>query len=199
MVKWKPIKDYEGLYEVSNTGCVRSLTRLKFNKLTNNYNTIAGRELKPNKVAFDYLQVTLYKEGKRKCRYIHNLVMESFVGDKPKGYEVNHIDEDKSNNNLSNLEYLTCKDNNNYGTRKHRASKSLTNGKKSKSVIGISIYDGSTVEFPSISEAKRQGYGSHISDVILGKRSHCKGYLWKFKHCTKSDFSVLGVNCLEVP
>ena len=109
------------------------------------------------------------------------IVAETLLGSKPKGYEVNHIDEDKTNNALSNLEYVTPKYNNNYGTRISRAKEKLTNGKKSKPVIGVSIYDGHIVEFPSISEARRQGYGSHISDVILGKRSHCHGYVWKFK------------------
>lgn len=170
---WKVIPGYNEKYLVSNKGNVKSIFRRKDN-------SIKETILKPNKVAFDYLQVSLYKEGKRKCRYIHNLVMEAFVGEKLKGYEVNHIDEDKSNNDLTNLEYLTCKENNNYGTRIKRMSEANTNGKKSKKVKGTHLKTGDIVILPSISEAKRQGYGNHISDVCLGKRSQCKGYKWEF-------------------
>lgn len=178
---WYDIKGYEGLYQVNKEGQIKSVKRTKLNKLTGNYNEIAERILRPNTVAFGYQQVTLSREGKRTSKYVHVIVAETFLGSKPKGYEVNHIDEDKTNNALSNLEYVTPKYNNNYGTRIPRVKEKLTNGKKSKPVIGVNIYDGHTVEFPSISEAKRQGYGSHISDVILGKRNHCHGYVWKFK------------------
>lgn len=102
------------------------------------------------------------------------------MGDKKEGYEVNHIDEDKSNNKLENLEYITRKENNNYGTRKERARQKMINGKKSKKVKGTHIITKETIIFPSMSEAKRQGFGNHISDVIYGKRNHCKNYTWEF-------------------
>lgn len=76
---WKDVKDYEGKYQVSNLGRVKSLERV-VNHNGSKTRTFPERILKPNKVAFDYLQVTLYKDGKRKCKYIHNLVMESFIG-----------------------------------------------------------------------------------------------------------------------
>ena len=176
---WKDIKEYEGRYKVSNTGKVKSIKRTVEHPGSKT-RTFPETLLKPNKVAFDYLQVTLYKEGKRKCRYVHNLVMEAFVGEKQEGYEVNHKDEDKSNNQLNNLEYLTRKENNNYGTRIKRMSEANTNGKKSKKVKGTHLITGTEIIFPSISEARRQGYGGHISDVCNGKREKCKGYKWEF-------------------
>lgn len=180
MTTWRNIEGFEGIYEVSDKGQVRSIKRNRLNKLTGRYNELQEKILKPNKVAFGYMQVTLYKQGKRVCRYVHNLVMESFVGEKPLGFEVNHKDENKENNCLDNLEYITRKANNNYGTRKDRAVKSLTNGKHSKAVVGTNLLDGSVIVFPSVSEARRQGYGSHISDVALGKRKHSMGYTWKY-------------------
>src|SRR5699024_11991587 len=100
---WKDIQGYEGRYKVSNLGNVKSIKRT-VKHAGSNTRTFPETLLKPNKVAFDYLQVTLYKEGKRKCRYVHNLVMEAFVGEKQEGYEVNHKDENKNNNHLNNLE-----------------------------------------------------------------------------------------------
>lgn len=176
---WKDVPNYEGKYQVSNKGRVKSIKRtVKHNG--SKTRTFPEKILKPNKVSFDYLQVTLYNNGKRKCRYIHNLVMESFIGKKPNGYEVNHIDEDKSNNQLENLEYITRKENNNYGTRIERMIKSNVNGKKSKKVKETHLKTGEIVIFPSISEAQRQGYGPKISEVCNGNRNHSGGYKWEF-------------------
>lgn len=176
---WKDIKDYEGYYQISNMGRVKSLKRIIPHRINGEYH-IPEKILKHNIVAFGYHQVSLRKMNKRKLKYVHVLVMETFVGDKPEGYEVNHIDEDKSNNRLDNLEYLTRKENNNYGTRIERHKKKAINGKRSKKVKGTCIKTGKTIIFPSIAEAQRQGYGTSISEVCNGKRKSCNGYTWNF-------------------
>lgn len=176
---WKDVEGYEGYYKVSNKGRVKSLKRTVKHggSVTRTFPELI---LKPNKVNFGYMQVTLNKDGKRRSRYVHNLVMESFVGPKRLGYEVNHINEDKEDNSLDNLEYLTSKENNNYGSRISKYIQKATNGKRSKKVKGTHIITGKTVVFPSISEAKRQGYGNHISDVVHGKRNQSGNYKWEF-------------------
>lgn len=176
---WKDVEGYENIYEVSNLGRVRGKDRYSKHGVVHRYK-VKGVILKPNKVNFGYMQVTLNKNGVRKSRYVHNLVMETFIGPKKLGYEVNHKNENKEDNSLDNLEYLTCKENNNYGTRIKRHIEKSTNGKKSKKVKGTHIITGETVIFPSISEAQRQGYGNHISDVVLGKRNHTHKYKWEF-------------------
>lgn len=177
---WKPVKDFEGFYEVSNMGRVKSLSRTVQHKHSGKY-TFKERILKPNPVKGGYHQVTLNKNSKRYSKYIHVLVMQMFVGEKTKGYEVNHIDENVTNNKLENLEYLTPKENNNYGNRTIKATSKLLNGKKSKPVIGTSIDGKTKIEFPSMNEARRQGFGTHISDAINGKRNSSGGYTWKLK------------------
>lgn len=67
---WKDIKGYEGYYQISNLGRVKSLKRTVKHKINGTY-TYKELILKPNKVAFDYLQVTLRKDNKRKCKYVH--------------------------------------------------------------------------------------------------------------------------------
>jgi hypothetical protein len=178
---WKDvlIVGFEGIYQVSDAGRVKSLRRTVTHSHSGTM-TIPERILKPNAVAFGYQQVTLNNFGKRKSVYVHVLVMAAFVGEKEKGYEVNHIDEDKTNNALSNLEYLTSKDNNNYGNRIRLVVEKNTNGKKSKPVVGTCLKTGKRIEFPSTAEARRRGFGSHISDVLHGKRKHCHGYFWEF-------------------
>lgn len=109
---WSDIKGFEGKYQVSNLGNVKSL----------NYKR-TGKEkiLKPRKASNGYLQVCLVKEGKREMYTVHRLVLSTFNPcENSHELQVNHIDENKTNNNLSNLEWCTHKDNQNHGTRNKR-------------------------------------------------------------------------------
>ena len=104
---WKDIEGYEGLYQVSNFGRVKSVKRGIL------VPTSCGRSLK-------YRKVGLIKNGIRHQVRVHKLVWISFVGPVPEGYEINHRDENPNNNALSNLELLTRKENINYGTGRIR-------------------------------------------------------------------------------
>ena len=114
---WRDIKNYEGLYQVSNKGRVKSL----------NYNR-SGKEriLKPRKASNGYLQVGLVKEGERKWYCVHRLVLSTFNPNPDmENLEVNHLDENKENNMLDNLEWVTHKSNCNHGTRNKRVAEKL--------------------------------------------------------------------------
>lgn len=110
---WKPIKGYEGLYEVSDTGKVRSLNRQRTQISSHGTLMIKkfyGKEITPHNNGNGYQYVSLHSD-KRKNHYVHRLVAEAFV-DNPCGYDVvNHIDKDKSNNNSANLEWVTVQQN----------------------------------------------------------------------------------------
>ena len=117
MEEWKDIKDYEGLYQVSSCGRVKSL----------NYRH-AGTEkiLKQSTDKSGYKVVSLSQNNKMKAYKVHRLVATAFL-DNPNDYkEINHIDECKYNNFVENLEWCTHKYNANYGTRKERISKAMT-------------------------------------------------------------------------
>ena len=105
---WKPVVGYEGLYEVSNFGNVRSLAReVCYRK---NGKTIIrhveSRVLKPGN-RHGYKGVGLCKNGKQKCKQVHRLVAEAFIDNPNSKQEVNHIDENTSNNHVNNLEWVT--------------------------------------------------------------------------------------------
>lgn len=124
--EWKPIKDYEGLYEISSNGRVKSL----------NYNK-TGREqiLKPIKNRFGYLQIILNQNGKKKHFSVHRLVAQAFISNIENKPCINHKDEDKTNNKVENLEWCTVSYNNNYGTRNKQVSKALKGRKHSQEWI----------------------------------------------------------------
>ncbi len=108
---WKDIKGYEGLYQVSNLGNVRS--RYKFNVRKNG--AVVGEQYKiikpiPYKKE-DYLRVTLCKDRKKKIKRINRLVAEAFIPNIENKPEVNHIDGNKLNNKVNNLEWCTTKEN----------------------------------------------------------------------------------------
>lgn len=115
---WKAIPGFEG-YEASDLGRIRSLNYRRSGKM------------KVLKAGFNrgYCWVRLSKDGKQKYFLVHRLVWISFRGPIPKGLQINHLNEDKSDNRLSNLEMVTAKQNINYGTRTERAAKALK-GKK---------------------------------------------------------------------
>lgn len=96
--RWKVIKEFPD-YVISNYGRVK---RIKDSKTSN-----IGKFLKPQFDRDGYLHVNLYKNGKSKTKKIHKLVTEAFIGPCPKGYEVNHIDGNKKNPHVDNLEYIT--------------------------------------------------------------------------------------------
>lgn len=125
---WKPISGYEGYYEVSNFGKVKSLSRVV---KAVSHNKIITRKtpekcLKPILTGKDnaYLTVTLCKEGKCKPILLHRLVAEAFLPNPDNLPCVNHKDENPKNNCVDNLEWCTYAYNNSYGTRNERISKS---------------------------------------------------------------------------
>ena len=165
MEQWKDIKGYEGLYQVSNEGRVKSL---KWNK---------EKILKGGHHTKGYLQLCLYKDGQVIMKKIHRLVAEAFIPNPNNYKEVNHKDENKENNSVENLEWCTQEYNHNYGTRTQRQIESC-----SKRVDQIDAITGEVVhKWKSTIECERNGYNcGHISDCCNGKRKTHKGYIWKY-------------------
>lgn len=110
--EWRPIVGYEGLYEVSSYGRVRSLD--KYDSMNRFYE---GRILKLFADRLGYLRAQLYSNSKRKSFLVHRLVAEAFIPNPDNLPQVNHIDENPSNDNVDNLEWCSAKYNSNYGTR----------------------------------------------------------------------------------
>ena len=108
--QWRPVVDYEGLYEVSDLGRVRSLDRITLDRLGKRY-ARKGRLLKPVKNTNGRLQVYLYRDGDQRPQQVHRLVLSAFVGPCPEGAEACHWDDDPTNNRLDNLRWASRSDN----------------------------------------------------------------------------------------
>ena len=168
---WKDVKDYEGLYQVSDRGNVRSVDRI--NHIGSRY---SGRILKPRYDKDGYLRVSLCKNGIKKIKLIHRLVLEAFVENPSNLPEVNHLDEVKDNNNVKNLEWCDSRYNVNYGTRTERVS---------KKVRAVNVETGEVVTFSSVSEAGKKGYScgnvSQASRGIYYGGNLYRGYRWYYE------------------
>lgn len=168
--EWKDIKNYEGLYQVSNLGNVRSLDRFIINKI------VKGKILKKCLTKFGYYRVVLSKNNVQITRTVHRLVAEAFIENTNNLPCVNHKDEDKTNNCVDNLEWCSYKYNNNYGTMQKRGHEKL-----SKPVLMLDLQGNVIQEFCSISEAFRITNILHIGEVCRGGRCSAGGYKWNFK------------------
>jgi len=174
---WKDIKGYEGHYQVSNIGRVKSLERTATVK-NGSKRTVRERILKPSPDQDGYWYVILYDDSSKKKKFfVHRLVCEAFHKNPENKPCVNHIDEDKTNNTASNLEWCTVTENINYGTRTAKSAKAL-----SKSV-GQYTPNGELVKvWKSTMEVERQlGFSNgNISAAARGKFKTAYGYVWKY-------------------
>lgn len=170
---WKDIPGYEGLYQVSNTGQVRSLW---FNK---------KKILRPGGAGYKrlYQMVGLHRKGEKPTQhYIHRLVAEAFLDNPDNLPYINHKDENPKNNAVWNLEYCTPAYNNNYGTHNERMAKSKIgqnmgganiNARKIKCVELDLVFD-------SIADAKRWLGKGDIYSCLRGRQSIAGGYHWTY-------------------
>lgn len=181
---WKPVAGYEGLYEVSNFGNVRSLFRYK-------------KQLKPYENARGYKTVELAKDKTRKRVFVHRLVAAAFIENLNNLPQVNHIDENPRNNCADNLEWCSAKYNMNYGegakTRHAKinysnpifAKTARINGAKTSRPVLQYTMDGVLISRYISGKDAHRATGinhSHILECCAGKRyKTVGGYVWKYE------------------
>ena len=154
----KDIKGYEGLYAITEEGQVWSYRRKKYLKQQQTRN---------------YLSIELHKDNDRKHYFIHRLVAETYIPNPHNLPEVNHIDENKYNNCVDNLEWVSHKDNMNHGTQKERAS--IKCKKKIRCIELNTIYDSTK------DAALTLGINApNITSCLKGRQKTSGGYHWEY-------------------
>jgi hypothetical protein len=181
---WKDIKGYEGIYQVSNLGRVKSLNyhRECYEKVLNQSTNKHG-----------YLLAALCKNSNAKFFSVHRLVAQAFIPNPFNLPQINHKDENKKNNSIDNLEWCTAKYNNNYGTRKERMFQKINFRQRAeKLMIKVYQYDFEGIlikEWKSASDAGRNGFNLQcVLSCCNNERSKIhKGYIWSHKKISKDE------------
>lgn len=177
--KWVPVSGYEGLYEVSNLGNVRSLPRI----VVGRNGVVPGKPIVRTRQKTGYYRVCLCANNTKKFMLVHRLVAEAFIPNTNSYEFVNHKDENRGNNIASNLEWCTAKYNQNYGTAplKKRLKRIETHGRP----IFCIDKDGHIVkEYICITDVWKDGFERrNVNAVLKGRRKTCGGYFWKYKDC----------------
>ena len=153
----KDIKNYEGLYAITPEGEVWSYKRKKF--------------LKPYTIRGGYLQVKLLKDNEEKQYYVHRLVAEAYLPNLENLPQINHRDENKTNNCLQNLEWCDAKYNNNYGTHIEKIK---------KPILQYTLNGELVSEWQSATDVGKEVQGN-ICKCLKGKIPSAYGYKWKYK------------------
>jgi hypothetical protein len=171
---WKSIKGYEGIYEISNLGRIKTLSRI-----------IRGRKMpekikKLDKTKQGYLRVELSKNKSKKKYSVHRLVAQTFIENCNKYPCVNHKDENPSNNSVDNLEWCTHLYNNLYNNKHKRNCKKIKQLDKNYNVINI---------FESVNEAseKNKIIRNEISNCLNKRQKTAGGYHWQYYDLDKIE------------
>lgn len=203
---WKDVPNYEGYYQVSNLGNVKSLSRKRKAGIENVFAILKERYLTPKDNKHGYLYVDLSKEKNVKRFYIHRLVLMAFLDNYDGSKEVNHINEIKSDNRLCNLELCNHKYNANYGTKIERTKATMIkndsinkiimkrnlNGSYGAEKSVIAVKDNIVLDFKSISEASRKlGVSAgHICNCCKGIRNIANGYKFYYKNNLETNDNI---------
>lgn len=175
---WKPIKKFEGYYEISNLGNIRSIERTIITK-NNVQRIVKSKQLKLSVNEHGYLITTIRINNVPYNLKIHRIVAQTFIPNPDNKKTVNHIDCNKLNNAVSNLEWSTHSEN-----IQHAYDNNLNySDSQYKAVLQYSKQGEFIQEYKSISEAKKtlKIKGNHISDVCNGRMKSAYGSTWKFK------------------
>lgn len=181
MEKWQDFKGYEGYYQVSSFGQVRSVDRVVVGVDGKTYH-YKGRILKQAKTSDGYKTVQLFKDNGLKTFKVHRMIALTFIPNPNNKPEVNHIDGNKSNNHISNLEWVTRSENLKHAV-KHGLSSPVKAIEATKKKVELVDDNGNAIKRWNTMTAAADEMGVHISNVSMcchGKLKSTGGHFFRF-------------------
>lgn len=183
--EWRDISGYEGIYQVSSLGRIKSLERDVDKNHNNSIEHVKAKIRRQHTTKDGYLRVSLCKKGIHKWFFVHRLVIQAFVGERPEGKVVDHINAVRTDNRLVNLRYCTPKENMSNPITKQKLSEvmDVVNKKRSKVVFQYSIKNEFIKEWANTQEIVRELKldQSDISKCCRGLKEKVGGYIWKYQ------------------
>lgn len=180
--EWRDVVGYEGLYKVSNMGRVKMLPR---NVLANKSQRIIPEHIiKQIETQKGYLSVDLWNMNNRKRFMVHRLVLNAFNGKNSDKKECNHKNENRKDNIYTNLEWISHKENINYGSRTEKQKVAMINhSRMSKPIVQYDLNGRFIAEYPSMRQAARELCFdmSNIKDCCKGRYKSTHGFVFKYK------------------
>lgn len=186
---WKDIEGYEGLYQVSNLGRVKSLERQVWKKRQQCYMRVRERIIQQYISKVGYYVVVLCQNGRKKTYYVHRLVAKAFIPNSENKPEIDHINTIRTDNRINNLRWATSKENSNNPLSKLHISEwqkeNLRFGKdniNSIPIVQLSMKGTYIRSFDAIADAERETGIDHsnISVNLKEKTCHAGGYRWMY-------------------
>jgi hypothetical protein len=184
---WRPIKGYEGLYEVSNFGRIKSVERIIRSGKGYGCHKYGGKLLKFGG-SLGYKRVSLCKERRISTYSVHRLVAEAFIPNPDNKPEIDHINTIRDDNRVSNLRWVTKSENARNQISSSKRIKNKSDGsakitgklnKLSKPIVAVNIETGEEIRFDCLKDAYRSGFNiAHVSECINNGRNKYKGYEW---------------------
>lgn len=183
--EWKVVEGFD-LYEISNMGRLKSKPRLRKNGV--GIYLTRERIMNPSLIK-GYPSVVLKQDGKSKRFYVHQLVAMAFIPNPSEKPFINHIDNNPQNNNISNLEWCTPKENSEWMSKQGRNKRTeswldklhKSQEKTYKGVKGTSIKTGEVLVFDNLNEVRKKGFQpSCVCNCCKGIRKTHAGYTWEY-------------------
>lgn len=189
---WDYIPGFKQYYEVSTYGGIRRLRR-EIIRRDGQYQIIGARDVTQRLDRLGYVRVDIQIDGIKKCLLLHRLIAKTFIpNNTPERVEVNHIDGNKQNNRVSNLEWCTRGENMQHAS--HMGLMVGISGSDNRRSVPVDMFDSTTglylYTFHAIHEAARylgsKSYATKICACCTGRRKSAYGYLWKYTNITKT-------------
>ena len=186
---WRPVKGYEGIYEVSNIGKVKSCERIVIRSNGRKIN-FPEKIMKPSINHKGYEVIDLRKNGKRECGFVHRLVGKAFIENPNNKKQINHKNGIKTDNDVRNLEWVTNQENMIHAYKNGLKDNKKASESRKRKIDQLTLEGDFIKSYNSINDATKYTNAKNISGVCRGVRNKSGGFKWRYSTEIGGDSDV---------